>query len=207
MTRQDFEKKGFVHLQGFLDKQVCNELVLELNKLVKNKKTIKDEQCPLSESIHGSPVFEKLLEDLTPYFEQASGLKLFPTFAYARLYGQQGEELKIHRDRQACEISASITLGFDGNVWSIYVCDNEEKVNPVKIDMEIGDAVLYKGCDLWHWREKYIEGKWQAQVFLHYVNQDGIYSNWKYDKRDKLSHHKNENYLNDFYVLKNFLSH
>lgn len=206
MTIQEFENKGYLHLKDFLDKEVCNQLVFELNKLIIDKKTSKDEQCPLSEAIHGAPVFEKLLEDLTPYFEEASGLKLFPTYAYARLYNQQGEELKVHRDRPACEVSATITLGFDGNVWSIYMGKNKDKSNSTKIDMNVGDAVLYRGCDIWHWREKYNEGKWQAQVFLHYVNQNGPYAAWKYDGRSCLNHHLNNNNLNIFYAVENALS-
>jgi len=34
--------------------------------------------------------------------------------------------------------------------------------------MEIGDAVIYRGCDKFHFRESYKEGQWQAQVFLHW---------------------------------------
>ncbi len=52
--------------------------------------------------------------------------------------------------------------------------------------MEIGDAVMYRGCDIYHWREPYKEGKWQAQVFLHYVDQNGPHAEWKYDKRESL---------------------
>jgi hypothetical protein len=37
-----------------------------------------------------------------------------------------------------------------------------------------------------HWREKYTEGKWQAQVFLHYVDADGPHVNQKYDGRESL---------------------
>jgi hypothetical protein len=52
--------------------------------------------------------------------------------------------------------------------------------------MNIGDAVMYRGCDIYHWREAYKEGKWQAQVFLHYVDQNGPHAEWKYDKRESL---------------------
>jgi hypothetical protein len=139
---QIFKDKGYVHLQNFLDKTNCKQLTDELKRLVKENKTVKDEQCPLSEAVHGSEVFDKLLQDLTPHFEQASGLKLYPTYSYARLYTTQGEELKNHRDRPACEISATLTLDFEGDVWPIYVGDNEDKSNPTQIKMSIGDAVL-----------------------------------------------------------------
>lgn len=174
----DFDKNGYVHLKGFLDEQNCNELTQELKRYIEKGETTKDPQCPLSEAVHGTVTFDKLLEDLLPYFEKVCGKRLYPTYSYARLY-KPGEELKKHTDRPACEISATLTLGFKGNPWSIYIAGN-------KVDMQVGDAVLYRGMDLEHWREKYTEGQWQAQVFLHYVDADGPHANQKYDGRDSL---------------------
>ena len=186
-TIQEFQQKGYVHLKNFLDKDNCKELTKELNRLVKEQKTIKDTQCPKSQAVHGALVFDNLLEQLLPHFEAASGLKLYPTYSYARLYNEQGEVLENHRDRPACEISATLTVGFEGDVWPIYMGDDEDKtINVSKIDMKVGDAVMYRGCDKWHWREPYVEGKWQAQVFLHYVDQNGPHAEWKYDKRQSL---------------------
>jgi len=186
------QMQGYSHLSDFLDKDNCSELVAELKRIVAEGKTTKDPQCPLSEAVHGAPVFDSLLEQLLPNFEIASGKKLYPTYAYARLYAP-GEELKIHTDRPACEISATLTLGFEGNPWPIYMGD-KGGANASKIMMGVGDAVLYRGCDKHHWREPYKEGKWQAQVFLHYVDVNGPHAEWKYDKRPKLSHHAKENY-------------
>jgi hypothetical protein len=209
-TIQEFQNKGYVHLKDFLPLHTCQELTDELKRLVAEQKTINDPQCPLSQAVHGALAFDKLLETCLPYFEQASGLKLYPTYSYARLYNQQGEELKNHRDRPACEISATLTLGFDGDVWSIYMGDDQDKtVNVSKIDMAIGDAVMYRGMDKWHWREPYVEGQWQAQVFLHYVDADGPHAEWKYDKRESLGISKTEptNQIFDIaYVVKNGVS-
>jgi predicted 2-oxoglutarate/Fe(II)-dependent dioxygenase YbiX len=199
---QEFKEKGYVHLKDFLHKDSCKELANELKRLVNEKKTVKDEQCPKSEAIHGTVTFDKLLEDLTPHFEQASGLKLFPTYSYARLYNNQGEELKNHRDRPACEISATLTLDFEGDVWPIYMGANEDKSNATEVKMEIGDAVMYRGCDIYHWREAYKEGKWQAQVFLHYVDQNGPHAEWKYDKRESLGISKTEQTIEDCYIVR-----
>jgi hypothetical protein len=188
----EFKEKGYVHLKDFLHKDSCKELSKELKRLVDAKKTVTDEQCPKSQAIHGTVTFDKLLEDLTPHFELASGLKLFPTYSYARLYNSQDEELKVHRDRPACEISATLTLDFEGDVWPIFMGNNEDKTNATEVKMEIGDAVMYRGCDIYHWREAYKEGKWQAQVFLHYVDQNGPHAEWKYDKRESLGMSKTE---------------
>jgi len=182
---RQFEVEQYVHLKDFLHKDSCAELTQQLKLLVEQQQTTKDSQCPLSEAVHGATVFDKLLVDLLPHFELASGRKLYPTYSYARLYAPN-DELVIHTDRESCEISATITLGFEGDVWSIYMGD-ADKQNASKIDMEIGDAVLYHGMTKHHWREKYTEGKWQAQVFLHYVDANGKYAEWKFDKRPSLN--------------------
>jgi len=199
---QEFKEKGYVHLKDFLHKDSCRELANELKRLVSENKTIKDEQCPKSQAIHGTVTFDKLLEDLTPHFEQASGLKLFPTYSYARLYNSQDEELKVHRDRPACEISATLTLDFEGDVWPIFMGANEDKSEATEVKMEIGDAVMYRGCDIYHWREAYKEGKWQAQVFLHYVDQNGPHAEWKYDKRESLGLSKTNQTIEDCYIVR-----
>jgi len=209
-----FTTQGYVKLSEFLDKTNCGELTTELRKLVDNGKTVKDEQCPTSQAIHGAAVFDSLLEQLLPHFEIASGKKLLPTYAYARLYAP-GEELKVHTDRPSCEISATLTLGFDGDPWPIYMGDYGDEVtgrevitqqgetkwliNESEIIMQPGDAVLYRGMEKVHWRNPYKEGKWQAQVFLHYVDANGPHAEWKYDKRPKLSHHSDPDYTYLFY--------
>jgi hypothetical protein len=211
-TIQQFKDNKYVLLKDFLPKHTCEELTAELKRLVSENKTVNDPQCPLSEAVHGAEAFDKLLEYCTPYFEKSSGLKLFPTYSYARLYNTSGEELKVHRDRPSCEISATLTLGFEGDVWSIYMGDHEDKTNGAEIKMDVGDAVMYRGMDKWHWREAYNEGKWQAQVFLHYVDQDGPHAEWKYDKRESLGLSKTEpttqtQSLDVSYVMQGAVSH
>lgn len=187
---RQFEDNGYVYMKGFLDKENAEELTRALKGLVVENKTFNDDQCPKSQGIHSenAPVFDSLLEQLLPHFEKASGKKLLPTYAYARLYAP-GETLKNHRDRPSCEISSTLTLGFDGDPWPIFMSKEENPKNPEPILMDVGDAVLYRGQELYHWRNEYKEGEWQAQIFLHYVDADGPNTEWIYDKRGKLSHH------------------
>jgi predicted 2-oxoglutarate/Fe(II)-dependent dioxygenase YbiX len=189
---KQFEKNGYVLLKGFLDNYYCKELSETLKKLVVDNKTVKDASCPKSHAIHSenAPVFDSLLEQLLPHFEKASGKKLLPTYAYSRLYAP-GEVLKPHRDRESCEISATITVGFDGNPWPFFISKEENPESTDPILMNVGDVVLYKGQELYHWRNEYKEGEWQAQIFLHYVDAEGPNKDWVFDKREKLSHHTN----------------
>ena len=48
---------------------------------------------------------------------------------------------------------------------------------------------MYAGCDQYHWRPSFYKGEGMAQVFFHYVNQNGIYRNHAYDQI-----HKQETY-------------
>jgi predicted 2-oxoglutarate/Fe(II)-dependent dioxygenase YbiX len=196
-----FNDRRYVLLSDLLDKKTCEELT-ELLKTEIAERGWTDAQCPKSSALRDSQTFDQLLLDLLPHFEQATGLTLLPTYAYARLY-EPGEVLKIHQDREACEISASVTLGLEGDVWPIYLgTPSAEPTDCGRVDrhdtmvyakdvgeftMDVGDAVLYRGCELYHWRDEYSEGTWQAQVFLHYVDANGPYRDWIYDKRDGLS--------------------
>lgn len=183
-----FNKNKYIYLSKFLDEFNCQQYVQEFKKLIDQGLATKDDQCPLSFSLGHSVLFDSLLEQLTPHIEEKTGKKLYPTYAYARWYAP-GDELKIHKDRSACEISATITLGFEGGQWPIYVGHHADKQDAKQINMNVGDAVIYKGCELFHWREKYVEGQGQVQVFVHYVDQNGPNAEWKYDKRNELAHH------------------
>jgi hypothetical protein len=197
-----FQSNKYVYVSNFLDKNNCQEYVSEFKELINQGLAMKDPQCPLSFSLGFHPLFDSLLEQLTPNIEAVTGKKLFPTYAYARWY-TPGDELKIHLDRAACEISASITLGFEGEQWPIYVGHESDKQDAKQINMNVGDAIIYKGCELFHWREKYVEGQWQAQVFIHYVDQEGPNAEWKYDKRKELAHHSKTEHDDSYFLVKN----
>ena len=54
--------------------------------------------------------------------------------------------------------------------------------------------------------QKYTEGQWQAQVFIHYVDANGPNAEWKFDKRKGLAHHKSGGSDGYFLVRKNAFS-
>jgi hypothetical protein len=51
--------------------------------------------------------------------------------------------------------------------------------------------LIYRGIDIPHWRETY-DGDRLAQVFLHYVDQNGPHNEWKFDKRPGLRTRRQE---------------
>ena len=138
--------------------------------------TWKDEQIPNTYSHYADPVMETLLMKTLPVMQKETGLELVPTYSYARIY-KNGDTLHKHKDRPSCEISTTIHLG--GNQWSIFI-EGE------KVLLDIGDMLVYSGCDLEHWREPF-EGDICGQVFLHYNHLNGKFSNKnKFDGRPML---------------------
>ena len=133
-----------------------------------------EEQVPGSSSRSCYPaykiVYEMVMKTLENDFLQ--DIKLFPTYWYDRLY-YPGNELKIHTDWIACDISVTLQVSTTlKQPWTFYAKTKSGK--EVGFDMENGDAVLYAGCDVEHWRDPMPgkRGDWHHQLFFHYVVMD-----------------------------------
>ncbi len=137
-----------------------------------------DKQVPETYSHYADTAMETLLIDVLPIMQEKTGLKLIPTYSYARIY-KKGDVLNRHKDRFSCEISTTLNLG--GDEWPIYIEAKEnvgvpEKGFPsitenkgVKVLLEPGDMLVYKGNLCEHWRDEFT-GDNCGQVFLHYNN-------------------------------------
>ena len=147
--------------------------------------TWKDEQIPNTYSVYGDTFMETLMMKVLPVMEKHTALKLLPTYSYTRAY-KKGDELKRHKDRPSCQISTTLHLG--GNEWPIYIDptggDNVPTGN--RVDLKIGDMLVYSGCELEHWREAF-EGNVCVQTFLHYNDANGRFGKENiFDKRPML---------------------
>jgi len=124
-------------------------------------------QVPNTYSSYADIVMETLMLKCQPIMEKTTGLKLQPAYTYARIY-KKGDVLKRHKDRFSCEISTTLFLG--GDKWDLYLePSGQEGKKGIKVDLEQGDMMVYSGCELEHWRNKF-KGKSCGQVFLHYNN-------------------------------------
>ncbi len=123
---------------------------------------------------YGDPLMESLMVNKLYLMQKETGLELLPTYAFWRMYSMFAD-LKKHKDRPSCEISVTVMIGSDGTPWPIYMEGKE-------INMEPGDAAIYLGCEIEHWREEF-KGDWHAQTFLHYVDKNGVNAEWFKDKR------------------------
>ena len=145
-----------------------------------------DKQVPNTYSHYADMVMETLLMKVLPIMKKETGLELIPTYSYARVY-KKGDILRRHKDRPSCEISTTLNLG--GDPWPIFidgtgadsVIDEYKQIHKpnapegTKVLLEVGDMLVYSGCELEHWREPF-EGNICGQVFLHYNHVNGPFA-------------------------------
>ena len=128
----------------------------------------KEEQIPNTYSCYSDIAMETLMLKCQPIMEKITELKLYPAYTYARIY-KKGDILKRHKDRFSCEVSTTMNLG--GDKWDLYLDPSGKKGGKgIKVDLKPGDMLVYSGCELEHWRNRF-KGKECIQVFLHYNNR------------------------------------
>ena len=197
MSKAKFEKNHFLVIKEAIDPKVANFVY---NYFLMKRQVARtfydtryispfttewgiwsDEQVPNTYSHFADIAMETLLLNVQPKMEKLTGLKLNPTYSYARIY-KKGDVLHRHKDRFSCEISTTMNLG--GDDWPIYL-ENKKNVGipdgkkitvssdnkGTKVNLKPGDMLVYKGMILEHWREVFL-GDNCAQVFLHYNNKN-----------------------------------
>ena len=197
-----FKTKKYQVIRGALSKELANfifnymmlqrdavDFMIKQNKVNSANPFIgnrKDHQVPGAYSKYADWVMETLLMYMIPIMKTKTGLELIPTYSYTRVY-EKGNILKRHKDRPSCEVSTTLHLG--GDEWPIFldpsgqsfVIDEYKNIHKpgapkgVRVDLKVGDMLIYSGCELEHWREPF-EGNVCSQVFLHYNHANGHYA-------------------------------
>ena len=209
--KSKFKKDHYVVVKKAIPKELAtfmyNYLLMKEEVL---KHLLKDKYISPYETIHGffgdgqavdpkafctysDIANETMLLRCQPVLEKHTGLKLVPTYTYSRNY-QRGNTLRRHKDRPSCAVSC--TLNYGGQPWPIYLDTTDPKIHSpsqgqykpigkkgVKVVLKPGDLLIYKGCELEHWREAFM-GETCVQAFLHY-NIEGSTHNL-YDNRPHL---------------------
>ena len=77
--------------------------------------------------------------------------------------------LRWHKDKSNCKYNFSVTLDYySGDVWPLFLYSNKEQ-QIIKLSLDQGDVLLYKGTELLHWRTPFTN-TWQTQAFWFFNN-------------------------------------
>lgn len=205
-----------IYIKNFLPEVLLNFIysycVIHYSSPSSVKIDVMDFQTNSLISRYSDPVMETLMDMSTPVIEQNLNKKLFPTNSFFRIY-DKGATLPIHIDRTAAEYTVALCIGADpvDMPYEIFVGEKDNtsdykffydrdhhtdldmagKFGRTKIthkfSMLPNDALIFKGSEKLHWRE-YCEHDHYVTVFLHYVDQDGPFKDYKFDKREGLGY-------------------
>jgi hypothetical protein len=188
-----FKEQKYLNLKRLVPLNLCK--VITKYALLKEQHEFEPDLGPHAQvenahAVYGDTLMETMLYFLQSHMEQNTGLSLCPTYSYYRVY-RPGMSLAKHLDRPSCEISTTICFGFDYKEvdptyrWGMYVGDN------VLVPQDAGDLIVYRGCEVEHWREPFDAGlnSYQVQAFFHYIDKDGnFYPEYAFDGRQSLGY-------------------
>lgn len=164
-----YREQGYVVLRNVIDpKEAARLYEYTLGNIELGNKD--DGQVPGSPSFYQDQEVVSLQERLLPELEKSIAKKLLPVFCYHRIY-RKDAILRAHKDSTRAEISASINLGQQGEPWDLWLLDYNE--NAQKVTLAPGDALLYNGLNLCHWRGKLVNADFVSQIMFHFVDKDG----------------------------------
>lgn len=177
----------YEQIEGLITPSKAFEMAARMDELV-DPDCLSDDQKMMPSSTWMYNPFCRIHKELTSVVARSFGVDLVPTYNYGRI-NKQGDELPFHRDRAACEYSMTLNVRKEGNVWPFYVRPVHDKNNTTECMMNPGDAVVYKGIDVYHWRHELEDGV-NHQVFFHWVNKQGRHAKeaWDSDSGGEKSH-------------------
>jgi hypothetical protein len=180
-----FRDERYLFVKGLLPRPLLEYLKVYYAILLADDYFTHDTQCPSSLSLSGDPALDAVLEWIRPELGRLVGFSLAPTYSYTRRYAK-GELLARHRDRDACEISVTISIlipkGAGASVMYLKPPGGEE----TKVEMREGDGCIYAGSEVEHWRKRFrVDG--YIQLFLHFISKRGPnYPDQLFDGRERL---------------------
>ncbi|HKQ79954.1 MAG TPA: sulfotransferase [Blastocatellia bacterium] len=131
-----------------------------------------DEQVRFRHGWHNEPVCRYFHYQLTGLVSRVANEPVKPSYAYTSAY-QEGARLKPHVDRKQCVFTLSLFVEHSDTPsaerWPLWFHAHDGKV---AVTQASGDAVLFRGCDLPHWRDRPPKGAASTTLLFHYVPAD-----------------------------------
>ena len=191
--REVFDRNGYLYVPNAVDFKslYCSPPVdkegQRITGIERHFRRQKTEFNSVEPQVNGSlarynhPFYKATHYSLMKQIEGILSMDLLPTYYFDRFY-YEGQKLDRHSDRPSCEISATVQISTNRDqAWPIWFQLPDQTENSVS--MKNGDMVLYRGCEREHWREPLTgENSYHHQIFFHYVNAQGPYVHYAYDR-------------------------
>jgi hypothetical protein len=169
--KERFARDRYLPLSELLHPYHLGELRRYYRRLIRlGKIRLGDSQSSRRYVLHNEPVARFFHRQLTAAVSALASEPLLPSYVYFASY-VGGAELERHTDREQCEVSLSLCIDYapepaEATPWPL-LADTPE--GTVTVRQALGDALLYRGCELPHYRRRLADGHTSTSFFLHYV--------------------------------------
>ncbi len=171
-----FRKNRYISIAGLVHPFQMDALRKYYRRLVRRGGMYMGDGQTLSRYVaHNEPVSRFFQHQLTPAISELAGEPLKPSYTYVVSY-QGGSALEKHVDREQCEYTISLLVDYPpeskhDSCWPLCI---ETPAGVVTVTQTIGDALLFRGRELPHFRPKLHDGYTSTSMLLHYVTQDFV---------------------------------
>jgi len=132
-----------------------------------------DSQAPRRFFAYNESVAQYFHSQWTGIVSAIVGEPVKPSYVYVACY-QEGADLAKHLDREQCEFSITMCLDYTPEPrtctpWPLML---QTAGGTASVFQALGDALLYRGREVPHWREPLRLGNTSSSIFFHYVRKD-----------------------------------
>jgi hypothetical protein len=130
-----------------------------------------DEQTAGRYVAYDEPMTRYIHHQLTYTLSDVIGSVIKPSYSYLAFY-QGGAELEPHTDREACEYTLSLCIDATPDpmtygAWPLHLMTPD---GPRSYALGIGEALLFRGRQFAHWRDRLPDGYTASSVLFHFVD-------------------------------------
>ncbi len=175
-----FRRHGYVIVRDLLHPVLVAALRRYYRGLVAGGRLPRgDDQVAERYRLHSEPVATFFHPQLAILMSRIATEPVKPSYLYFACY-PAGSTLPKHVDRLQCEFSISLLIDYspeprDRCGWPLFLEHPDLPGGAAAVDLAIGDAVLYRGRELAHYREPLADGHQSSSLFFHYVREDFAY--------------------------------
>jgi hypothetical protein len=173
-AQEAFRRQGYCAVDGLVHPYHVGELRRYYRRMIRRGRvTLGDFQSPRRYVAHNEAVARFFHLQLTGAVERLVGEQVKPSYVYFASY-LAGAQLPRHTDREECEFSITFCLDYapepaNTTPWPLQLDTSHGRV---MVEQALGDALLYRGRKLPHYRDRLPDGHTSSSIFFHYVRPD-----------------------------------
>jgi hypothetical protein len=171
-ARASFAERGFCVMPSLLHPAHADALRRYYAELIKHGWELGDAQVRQRYGQHNEVVARYFHHQFTKIISRIVGEAIKPSYTYVSAY-REGSVLGAHVDRKQCEFTVSLLIEDEDvsstEAWPLWFQLHEGKM---AVTQKTGDAVIFRGCELPHWREQSSTPHTSTVLLFHYVPHD-----------------------------------